>query len=83
MSESNRLQRLSTDKIIALANRLHEKCDRLMTEYASGGKTYGHGGALSFGWDMPTLGMIFPRAYHRFRAVITEGQKRGLGKKSH
>jgi hypothetical protein len=80
-AKRNRLHELTDRQFYSLAHRLGNACDRLMNDYASGSRKYGHGGSLSFGWDWPTFGMLFPRMMARVWAVRDENKRR-KGQKS-
>lgn len=70
------LTTLSNNELIALAHREFLECDQMMTDHCEGSPD-----ALKFGWDWPTFHSIFPEQYDKYTAIITEGRKRGLGKK--
>lgn len=78
---NKRIENLSDDSIINLTLRAFQVLDNAMTRYGeSGSNAYGYGGALSYGWDMPTASMIFPRLASRLNGLKAAGRARGLTK---
>lgn len=76
---NNRIKSLSNESLVLLTLRALQNIDNAMTRYGeSGSNPYGHGGALSFGWDMPTASAIFPRLTRMLYALKDEGRARGI-----
>lgn len=76
---NNRIENLSNELLVKLALRAFQNIDNAMTRSGEDSHNpYGFGGALSYGWDMPTAGMIFPRLVNRYYALKDEAQRRGI-----
>ena len=76
---NNRISKLSDDSLINLAIRSFQNIDNAMTRMGEASENpYGYGGALSFGWDMPTASVYFPRLTGRFYALKDACKARGL-----
>lgn len=71
---TTRLQKLSTNALIALAIRAQQNCDAAMRRYAAGTD------ALKYGWDWPTLKVLFPRLGAFWSKIVAEGKARGLNR---
>lgn len=78
---NERIKTLSDKAIILLAVRAMQNIDNAMTSSGEASHNpYGFGGALSFGWDMPTASMIFPRLTRRYWSLFDEAKRRGIHK---
>jgi hypothetical protein len=81
---SNRLKNLSDESFVKVSLRAMQTLDNLMTAYGEDSHNpYGFGGALSYGWDMPTASVTFPRAYQSWRKKLEEAKKRGIVSVTH
>lgn len=75
------IEKLSSGKLLRLACRVFQGIDNLMTRTGEQSTNpYGFGGALSFGWDMPTASMLYPRRARRWYRIKAELARRGIAR---
>lgn len=68
MKMQTRLQKLTDETFLNLANRVFHSIDKLMNRSCEGG--------LSFGWDYATFNVLFERKAAIWRQIIKEAKVR-------